>query len=214
MADFAVKDGQKIVFMGDSITDGGRLETPGGLGWGYVSLFTQLATARHPERRITFVNRGISGQNIVDLKQRWDDDVLRKKPDWLTLMIGINDIHQFLGEPTRAVSPEMYRDTYEFVIQRTMDRLDIPVVLLQPFYISRKQPAGTFEARVLKVLPQYIKVVEDMAKKYKTRLVLLHEVFQKHLRYREPKFFCDEPVHPNLSGHMVIAEELLRAFES
>jgi hypothetical protein len=64
---------------------------------------------------------------------------------------------------------------------------------------------------VLKVLPEYLDVVNRLSKEYKTRHVLTHEAYQMQLRYRSADTFCPEPVHPNASGHLVIAHELLNA---
>jgi len=82
---------------------------------------------------------------------------------------------------------------------------------MEPFYVSADRSGQTFWSRVLETIPEYIAVVHEMSQKYQTRLVKLHERFQHHLRFRPSEMFCPEPVHPNRSGHMVIAAELLRA---
>jgi lysophospholipase L1-like esterase len=66
---------------------------------------------------------------------------------------------------------------------------------------------------VLAFLPEYIEVVEKTAKKFGTRYVPLQDIFQKHLQLREADVFCPEPVHPNRTGHMVIADAIMRAIE-
>ena len=91
-----IKNGQKVLFIGDSITDCGRRDSQRPLGNGYVKLFADLMIIQEPAKQITIVNKGISGDNVVGLRNRWTDDVLRNQPDWLSIKIGINDLHGYL----------------------------------------------------------------------------------------------------------------------
>jgi len=102
MGDFLFKDGQTVVFIGDSITDCGRRGPDAPYGNGYVKLAVDLITAKYPERRITFLNEGIGGNTVEDLRNRWHDDVLRHRPDWVSVMVGINDLHRVLRGTQRA----------------------------------------------------------------------------------------------------------------
>ena len=91
----------------------------------------------------------------------------------------------------------------------TKSELGCPVVLLSPFYISLDTSGDTFRSRVLELLPQYIEVVSRMSDKYDTLMVPLHDVFQEQLAHRAADTFCPEPVHPNHTGHTIIAENFL-----
>ena len=211
MPDFAVQDGQTVLFVGDSITDCGRRGERAPLGDGYACLFAEMVTARWPERDIRYVNKGIGGNRVTDLRERWADDVLGHRPDWLTILIGINDLHCHLRQMPEAVSPALYRETYDRLLKLTRERTTAEIVLLEPFYISREPGDGTFRSLVLELLPAYIEVVHGLSRAYGTRLVQTHALFQEQLRQREADAFCAEPVHPNRTGHMVIAVGLLRA---
>ena len=208
MSDFWVESGETMLFIGDSITDCGRRGAEAPLGSGYVSLFAELTTARYPDRAIHYINKGISGNKVSDLVERWRDDVLFHEPDRLSIKIGINDLHSYLRGVESAVSPELFAELYDRVLAVTQQELGCPVVLLTPFYISRDRSGQTLRSQVLKVLPRYIETVEALSEKYGTRLVRLQEVFGRQLEYREADMFCPEPVHPNRAGHMVIAEAL------
>ena len=211
MSTFWIEDGQTMLFIGDSITDCGRRGAEMPLGSGYVRLFTELATARFPDRDIAYINKGIGGNRVTDLKERWRDDVLFHKPDRLSIKIGINDLHSHLRSPQDGVSPELFASVYDEILGRTRDELNCPLLLITPFYISTDRSGGTFRAEVLSLLPRYIETVEAMAAKYDARLVNLHDIYQKHLQYRDADTFCPEPVHPNHTGHIVIAEALMQA---
>src|SRR2546425_5826094 len=96
-------EGMVVVFQGDSITDCGRNRTvadpnaPAALGTGYPLLVTSAALAAHPDRGLRFYNRGVSGNKVPDLQQRWAVDALGLQPDVLSILIGVNDFWHKLG---------------------------------------------------------------------------------------------------------------------
>ena len=209
-----IQDGTTFLFIGDSITDCGRRAAEAPLGNGYVRTFTELVTARWPERRIDWINKGIGGNKVSDLHLRWRDDVLFHRPHRLSVKIGINDLHSALGGAADAVTPERFEALYDEILDLTRRELDCPVVLISPFYISLDDERDTFRTQVLELLPRYIEVVEGMSEKYGTSLLRLHDIFREQLRYRDAETFCPEPVHPNQAGHTVIAQALLETLES
>jgi lysophospholipase L1-like esterase len=211
MTDFWIEDGQTMLFIGDSITDCGRRAAEAPLGNGYARFFTELATARFPGRDVLYINKGIGGNKVTDMKERWRDDVLYHKPDRLSIKIGINDLHSDLRGAEGGVSPQLFAAVYDELLEVTQKELGCPVVLLTPFYISTDRNGNTLRKQVLDVLPQYIETVVQMSEKYGTRLVRLHDIFQQQLQYRDADTFCPEPVHPNHAGHMVIAQALMEA---
>jgi lysophospholipase L1-like esterase len=210
----ALKDGQTILFVGDSITDCGRRGDQAPLGSGYVALFRELMIARYPDTSIDVVNKGIGGNTVDDLDGRWEDDVARHTPDWLSIKIGINDLHRTLGNTEFAVPAEDFYRIYDRVLERTFDAWTPNLILVSPFYISRDTDSGGQRSKVLEMLPSYIEVVEKMAAKYSARYVPTHDIFQKHLEIREPDDFCAEPVHPARAGHLVIAEAIMDVLEA
>ncbi len=209
MGDFWIQDGERMLFIGDSITDCGRRDRAAPLGDGYVSMFTELATARHPNRDIEWINMGIGGNRTTHLKERWQTDVLDLRPNRLSIKIGINDLNSFRIGDHDGVPPEEYRRNYEEILRSTRKTLgEIPILLVTPFYISTNAN-DEVEGTVLSMIPEYIGIVEEMSTNYGTMVLNLHDVFQEHLKYRPASVFCPEPVHPNHTGHMVIANELM-----
>ncbi len=206
---FMIKNNQKILFIGDSITDCGRRDTFAPAGNGYVKLFMDMVTANFPERRINFVNKGIGGNTIIDLKQRWEDDVIHNKPDWLSILIGINDIHRVFAKVDmwENFACKKYRENYERLLETTKKRLSCRIILLEPFYIT-VDSTDWWRGMVKERLAEYREVVSGLSKKHNTLMIKTQDLFNKHLKYRDGETFCAEPVHPNQAGHMVIANAL------
>jgi lysophospholipase L1-like esterase len=207
-----IQNGQAILFIGDSITDCGRRGHAAPLGDGYVKFFADLFIARNPAQRINIINKGISGDVVIGLQSRWADDVLRNRPDWLSVKIGINDLHRTLNQNPQPVPPPLYREAYNDILARTRDALpQCGILLIDPFYISTDRAPTSFRSRVLELLPEYLRIVDEMSERYDTLHVKTHAVFLRLLETHEPDVFCPEPVHPNVTGHLVIADAVYDA---
>ena len=212
---FAISSGQTVLFTGDSITDCGRRGEHRPLGCGYVCMAVNLIEARYPEHGCRFINTGIGGNTVRDLFDRWTDDCIRYQPDWLSIMIGINDSHGWLSGAPDCVDLAEYERLYDRILARAKAETTARLVLITPFYMSNARPgeADGWRGRVMEGLPPYIEAVERMADRYDAALVRMHEVFQQHLRRRRPDEFGDEPVHPNATGHLLIAHEWLKTMQ-
>ena len=210
MNNLTIQDGQTVVSIGDSITDCGRRGAAFPFGTGYVSMLIELTVAGWPDRDIRFINKGIGGNTCADLLARWEDDLIRHQPDWVTVLIGINDLHKTMRQ-VEDHSPEIFRKNYTGIMDALKEKTSAQVVLLDPFFVSTDRTGRSYRTTVLDMIDDYVAVVDEMAERYGTRRVRLHEVFQRQLRFRDPDVFCPEPVHPNHTGHMVIAVELLKA---
>jgi len=208
---FAIKPKQTVLFVGDSITDCGRRGPERPFGNGYVRQVIDLMIARYPAHQNTFINVGVGGNTVRDLMNRWTDDVIRAEADWVSIKIGINDIHRWLRNVTeQSVDPDEFAEMYELILTRLRDETDTSIVLVDPFYLSTDKSGQSFRSDVLKHLPKYLKTVEAMAAKFKTKHVRTHKAFATQLKHYPADRFCPEPVHPNLSGHLVIAHEWLK----
>jgi lysophospholipase L1-like esterase len=208
----AIKPKSVVLFTGDSITDVSRRDTAAPLGAGYVRMVNDLIVAKYPRHNLKIINTGIGGNNIRDLANRWTDDVIRHQPDWLSIMIGVNDLHRwFYKAGAASVTAEEFADYYFKIMERVKKETKAQVVLLDPFYMSIDNHEASDRGILRKHLANYIKVVHQMAKQYKTRHIKLDEIFQQHLKTRLPEVFCAEPVHPNPSGHLLIAHKWLES---
>lgn len=130
--------GEKIVFIGDSITDcGRRTEEHGPYGKGYVSLVRAFLHARYPAHGLTIVNRGIGGNTIRNLAARWQEDVLAEEPDWLSVKIGINDVGRLIvGNLADHVPLAEYEATYRSLLEQTPAAANGKLILMEPYVIE------------------------------------------------------------------------------
>ena len=208
----------KLVLIGDSITDANRSEngedTPGdlesGLGRGYVDLINAQIQAKYSPDNIRIINRGISGNTILDLKERWQKDVLDLKPDWLSVMIGINDIWRQVDSPLQTelhVLPQQYKDTYDELLSKTRSTLK-GLILITPYIISNDEQ----DEMRLKV-NKYTEIVTNMAHQYDAILVEIQPVFDRFLEHRHSSSLAWDGIHPNTTGHMLIANEVLNKLQ-
>ncbi len=201
-----------ILFFGDSITDCGRRDGYPPYGNGYVRNFYDMAAVYQPENKVTVINKGISGNTVEDLNNRWKDDVLQHQPEWLTILIGINDIHRYILEKNCGhLDPAGFEQVYEDLLQKTADRIpDSRIILIDPFYICRYDDADDFDTQVIELISEYIEAVQRLSDKYKAIHIRMHDIFQSMLKFRDPSTYCPEPVHPNHTGHFLIADSLYK----
>jgi lysophospholipase L1-like esterase len=205
--------GQKLVMIGDSITDCGRSQPVGeglfdALGRGYVSLADALLGAVRPDLKIRVVNVGTSGNTVRDLKARWERDVFGQKPDWLSIMIGINDVWRQFDSPKQPeihVLPAEYEATLEELVKSTLPTVK-GLVLMTPFYIE-PNPQDAMRAQ----MDRYGAIVRKLATRYETVFVDTQSAFDAALQHYYPASLAWDRVHPNQTGHMVIARAFLNA---
>lgn len=205
--------GSKLVFIGDSITDAGRAQPAGeglgdALGRGYVAQVDALLGAVHPELAIRVINQGNSGNTVRDLKARWSSAVLDRTPDWLSIMIGINDVWRQFDSPRQTenhVYLEEYEATLRELVAETRPTLK-GLVMMTPFYIE-PNPADAMRAQ----MDRYGQAVHRIAADHDAIYVDTQAAFNRVLEHSYPASLAWDRVHPGQTGHMVIALAFLNA---
>jgi lysophospholipase L1-like esterase len=208
-----IQPNSKLLFIGDSITDCDRArpvgEAPdGGLGMGYVGMVDGLITATHPEANIRVVNMGISGNTVRHLKERWQSDVLDLQPDWLSVMIGINDVWRHFDTRLQVewqVPHDEYANTLEELVRTTEPRLK-GLVLMTPFFI---EPNSADPMR--RMMNRYGATVRDIAERYRAIFVDTQAAFDEVLEKVHSYALAGDRVHANAAGHFVLARAFLKA---
>jgi lysophospholipase L1-like esterase len=202
----------KLLFIGDSITDADRLPEGEGLfaalGNGYVSQVNALLGTVYHDYNIRIVNKGISGNTVKDLEVRWQQDVVNHKPDWLSVLIGINDVwRQFDLPHTRERHVSI--DEYEKTLNRLLDEVNPSLkglVLMTPYYIEANK---TDAMRAM--MDDYGLVVKRTAERLGAVFVDTQAAFDVVLQSVYPAQLAWDRVHPTATGTMIIAKAFLDA---
>ena len=204
--------GSKILFIGDSISDYDRARPVGeGLfnAWGrsYVADVASLIGCMYPEEHLRIVNMGIGGNQCRDLEARWQTDVFDQNPDYVSILIGINDVWRQFDTPAmpdRAVSPAQYEQNVEEMILSLQGRVK-GVFLMTPYYME-PNPADTMRAR----MNEYGAVCQRLAEKYGCVFIDTQAMFDNYFKHQHSTFIAWDRVHPNQIGAMLIAREFLK----
>ena len=202
-----------ILFQGDSITDACRLRDDDiYLGHGYPTLVKGEIGLDYPNE-YNFLNRGISGNRIVDLYARIKYDLINLKPDVLSILIGINDVWHEINFQN-GVDAEKFYKIYDMLIEEIKEALpEIKIMLLEPFVLKAKateEAWDTFECETKKRGEK----VQDLAKKHNLVFVPLQEKFDEAAKLAPNDYWLYDGVHPTSCGHEIIKREWVKAFKS
>jgi len=206
-----LEKGSKLLFIGDSITDCDRTKPVGegssdDLGKGYVAFVEGLLRSVYPERQIRVVNMGISGHTVRDLKARWPTDVMAQKPDWVSIMIGINDVWRQFDSPFHK-EKHVYIDEYEETLRQLVTETKpfvTGIILMTPFLIESNE-----NDPMRRTMDQYGNVVKRLAKETNCLIIDTQAAFDQVLKTLHSTSLAWDRVHPDTAGHMVIARAFL-----
>ncbi len=204
------QDGQVVLFQGDSITDCNRdRNDTNSLGEGYARVIAKLYRTLFPEKQVTFMNKGISGNRVKDLLARYDEDFKALKPDYLSILIGVNDTWRRYdnNDPTSA---EEFESNYRVLLTKLKEDLpDCKLIMIEPFLLNSLPDRASWRED----LDPKIHVVRKLAKEFADYYIPMDGIYAK---YEVEQYTCTEiaadGVHPSPIGHRIIAEEYLRLF--
>lgn len=211
-----LEQNNQLLFIGDSITDCGRKRPIGeggfdqALGNGYVSLVNAAITAIYPDFAIKVINMGVSGNTVLDLDSRWKRDVLALNPDWLSILIGINDVWWLFNQgwrPGNQPNINDYTQTLDALIHQVRPNLH-GLILMTPYYL---EPDLNDPLRMM--MDRYGEVVKELASKHNAILVDSQAYFDRILSWMDPFDLAPDRVHINLTGHMILTRAFLSSIE-
>jgi lysophospholipase L1-like esterase len=198
---------QKILFIGDSITDCGRRDANAPFGDGYMNLVRALVTARYPALALTWENRGIGGDTVRHLAERWRQDVIAESPAWLSVKIGINDVWRtFDSGGAGAVAIDEYESTYRDLPKQAVECTGCKLIVAEPYVIDadRSNPMRVH-------MDAYGAVARKLAVEFDAIQVHTQDAFDEALQTTSPEDWAADKIHPNLAGHGIIALAYLKA---
>ena len=212
-----IPDNLNVLFQGDSITDAGRnrgsyyANNGRGMGGGYVYQIVADLLGAFPEKGFRCYNRGISGNKVYQLSDRWEDDCLQLKPDVLSILIGVNDFWHTLTQSYGGTAK-----TFESGLRALLDRTlksypDIKLILGEPFAVK----GGTaINENWDKNFPGYPLAVRNIAKDYKAAFVPYQKVFDDALKMAPASYWCADGVHPSMAGSYLMKNAWMEALSN
>lgn len=200
-----------VLFQGDSITDAYRKPDEVGtsyrLGAGWAMMAAAQLHAEHPGMNLRFENRGVSGNGLRHLHERWDTDCLALRPDVLSLLIGVNETYA-----SKALGESRPLDEFEAGYRRLLDRTrqalpQIRLIVCEPFLLA----VGDVKADWLADMRERQAVVHSVAQDYRAAFVPLQEPLDKAAARTGPAYWLFDGIHPHAAGQWLIMQEWLRA---
>ncbi|KAF1290779.1 SGNH/GDSL hydrolase family protein [Candidatus Enterococcus leclercqii] len=203
----------RILFVGDSITDSNRNYEALPAHWsswgdGYVQIINSYTTAFYPELELMVINQGVSGNRVRDLAARWQKDVLSLAPDWVGIMIGVNDVcRHFDGVfyQEDQVSPQEFQETLSQLVSQTMTKAK-GVFLLSAFLLTEDK-----NEPMRKKLALYNQVTAAVAADTGAIYVDVQKEMDRYMAVQSGYYLSIDRVHPSLAGHLLIAKAWLAA---
>lgn len=203
----------RIVFIGDSITDSNRNYNAKLAGWsswgdGYVNILNAYTTALLPEYELMVINQGVSGNCIKDLNDRWQQSIFDLNPDWVTIMVGINDVWRHYDgtfSQDSQVSAEQFSQIYRSLIEKTLPQVK-GMILLSPYMIE-----ANVEDPMRKQMDSYRQIVKELATEYNTLYGNVQAPIDIFLQCQSSYVLSSDRIHPSTAGHLLIAKTWLEA---
>ena len=214
---------KKILFQGDSITDGGRDED-WIFSWGKsYPLLVEAELGFERPGEFEFINRGVSGNRIVDLYARMKVDILNHKPDHISILIGVNDVWHEL-DAQNGVDAKKFEKLYCMLIEEVQEALpDTKIMILEPFLLEGTATKDTDEQpnkwNIFKMeVCKRAEIAKKVAEKYNLPFVPLQNKFDAASRLTAEtignSYWLWDGVHPTPKGHELIKREWIDVFHT
>lgn len=210
----AIGKGDVVLFQGDSITDAGRSRENAmvankqpGLGSGYAWLAAAELLVDRQDDALTFYNRGVSGNKVYQLAERWKEDCLDLKPNVLSILIGVNDLwHKLNGKYEGTL--EIYERDYNALLERTRKALPrVKLVICEPFVLR----CGAVNEKWFPEFDGYRAAAKKIAKHFRATFVPFQAMFDEAVKYAPPEHWAKDGVHPTPAGASLMAHLWIEA---
>lgn len=209
-------DAYTVLFQGDSITDGNRTRNQDWnhvMGHGFAYLIASRLWCDYPRKGFHFYNRGISGNKVTDLAQRWQQDTVVLKPNLLSILIGINDLAAWMNNHERYTA-EQYEKEYRSLLLQTKERLPgSTLVICEPFIL----PVGRIKERWQEYADEIKKrqqIAASLSKDFNAIFIPFQQVFNKALAKAPAEYWIWDGIHPMPAGHELMARAWIKEVKS
>lgn len=207
-----LSEGETILFQGDSITDANRnreirdANNQFALGTGYVFIASAALLHRCAGKKIKIYNRGVSGNSVPQLTERWKEDCLDLKPGIISILIGVNDFWITLKQKEKP-APNQYLANFKDLLDRTKQKLpDAKLIIGEPFAIKGVMFA---DDNWFPAFADYQAAAFEIARKFQGRYIPYQSIFDKALKSAPGSHWTTDGVHTDMAGNHLMAESWL-----
>ena len=202
-----IKNNMTILFQGDSITDCDRnRDELYDLGYGYPKYAAQYLCEKYPDFKLTFINKGISGDRSKDLVARWQEECIDLKPDFVSILIGINDTWRKY-DSNEETTAEEYEKNFRCILNETKNKLGVPMMILSPFVLEVTPDRNDWRED----LNPKIAIAKKLAKEFDCIFIPLDDILHEESKKIDMKLLSEDGVHPAEEGKKVIAKAYCNA---
>ncbi len=201
-----------ILFQGDSVTATDRvINNEDDLGNGYAKIIADEVNRRKPGK-YTFVNRGISGDTSACIYARMGTDILNIKPDYMTLLVGFNDISHLLTD-NDGIPSHRYSQLLCMLIEDVKESLpQTEIIILEPFALNGCATAPIWD-KLESGVKHNAEIAKDVAKKYGLKFLPLQKKLNKLCEIKPADYWLKDGIHPTAEGHRFLANEIMEALQ-
>lgn len=209
-----LRENDVILFQGDSITDAGRsrkrkdANDGGALGTGYAFFAAAELLYQNPGKKLQIYNRGVSGNKVYQLADRWQEDCLDLKPDVLSILVGVNDYWHTLTNGYKGTI-KTYRDDYKALLQRTKDSLpDVKLIIGEPYAVTGVK---SVDKSWFPAFDEYRQAARELADSFGAVFIPYQEIYAKAGKQAPGSYWTRDGVHPSVAGDALMAHAWLKA---
>ncbi len=205
-----------ILFQGDSITDfhrdrgDNKPNSADAMGVGYAAYAATDLVFRYPEKQLLLYNRGVSGNKVYQLAERWENDCLKLKPDVLSILVGVNDFwHTLVRDYDGTV--ETYKKDYVALLEKTKQKLpDVKLIIGEPYAIPGVK---SVDQSWYPSFNKYRQAAREVAEKFDAVFIPYQEIYNKALKHAPGSYWTLDGVHPTMAGAGLMAHAWLKAIK-
>lgn len=200
-----------IVFLGDSITDAGRKESPNQLGYGYVNIFSEQLNKQN--QQLNIINKGVDGQFTEQIAQSLHPECIFLHPDYVSILVGINDIGLLVAsDVSEQEKLYMLEDSIRAYHEMLFDlsrETTAKIITLEPFIFPKD---GAFEEWI-PWQKKMSKNIRKLARNYGASFVPLQEPLEQKIQELGYDAITTDGMHLTSTGHEILASLVKESFD-
>ena len=211
---FKISKDDVILFQGDSITDAGRkidsadANVANALGSGYAMIAAAELLYQYADKNLKIYNRGISGNKVYQLAERWDKDALDIKPNVLSILVGVNDFWHTLLNGYKGTS-KIYRDDFKTLLERTKQKLpEVKLIIGEPYALTGIK---SVDEKWYPAFDEYRMAAREIAENFEAIFIPYQSIYDKATKKAPGVYWTEDGVHPTLAGAHLMAHAWLEA---